>query len=84
MTLNVAPPCGARGLKYDALRHAEAHGCRAPMRGAWIEIARTHKAIHDAYVAPPCGARGLKFLVACIRMRDVSRAPMRGAWIEIP
>ena len=36
--VSVAPPCGARGLKYHALADKDARRCRAPMRGAWIEI----------------------------------------------
>ena len=79
----VAPPCGARGLKCLVFDAPAPWSCRAPMRGAWIEIMADFIRGAKSAVAPPCGARGLKFEFIENVAHPRRRAPMRGAWIEM-
>ena len=58
---NVAPPCGACGLKCCLAHYMAPYDDVAPpMRGVWIEMSVHQRSSAMTEVAPPCGACGLK------------------------
>ena len=77
-------PCGERGLKYPPLCYHFSRRKSLPVRGAWIEIVRSCRALYPRQSLPVRGA-WIEMRSGFSAPRFQSRSlPVRGAWIEIP
>ena len=56
-------PCGERGLKCIATWLQLVATTSLPVRGAWIEIVCSCRALYPRHGRSPCGERGLKYFL---------------------
>ena len=72
---NRRSPCGERGLKFLPRQRSRQPGKSLPVRGAWIEIARSGAYQPHEASRSPCGERGLKLAAANFQALLLGRSP---------
>ena len=69
---------------YDSDRQNCYFAQSLPVRGAWIEIVCSCRALYPRHGRSPCGERGLKLNDATGQdTAALESLPVRGAWIEM-